>query len=202
MSENNKLLSIQGKAIAVRGDDIDTDRIIPARYMKCLTFDGIEQYVFYDQRFDGNEKTNHIFNHEKYSEANILLVNKNFGCGSSREHAPQAIHRWGIEAIVGESFAPIFYGNCITMGVPAVMVEKDIMEQLMNLIENHPETLLKIDIENKKIKYNNQAIDLFIRPVFQKLLVSGEWNITSSLMQNKDRIMEIYKKLPYTNNFL
>ncbi len=117
----NKITKVQGTAVYVSGDDIDTDRIIPARFMKCVTFDGLGQYAFYDVRFDenGNSK-DHPMDKAEHKEATILISGKNFGCGSSREHAPQSLYHWGIRAIIAESYAEIFFGNCTMLGIPCI----------------------------------------------------------------------------------
>ena len=129
---------ITGTGIPVPGNDIDTDRIIPARFMKCVTFDGLEQYAFYDERFSGDTPKAHPFNDDRFLGGSILIVNKNFGCGSSREHAPQALVRFGMRAIIGESFAEIFAGNCTALGVPAVTASQDHITQLMQAVESDP----------------------------------------------------------------
>ena len=145
---------ISGKAVPIRGNDIDTDRIIPARFLKEITFNNMGNYLFYDERFneDGTQK-DHPINNPKYSEANIMVVGNNFGCGSSREHAPQSIMRYGITAIIGESFSEIFKGNCKAIGVPVVTASKDIIDQLQTQIESEPNTQFRINIETKTIQY-------------------------------------------------
>src|ERR1041384_1620470 len=146
MSNDSKITRVAGRAIVVRGNDIDTDRIIPARYLKEVTFARMGEYPFFDERFDpaGKQKP-HPFNDPRYKGASILFVNKNFGCGSSREHAPQALYRFGIHAIVGESFAAIFAGNCTMMGLPAVTVSHDDVELMMKMVEEVPQTRFALD---------------------------------------------------------
>src|SRR6059058_4973495 len=150
MSEIVKITQVSGTAVPIRGNDIDTDRIIPARYLKEVTFARMGDYPFFDERFDASgRKKDHPFNDPEYQGASILFVNKNFGCGSSREHAPQALYRFGIQAIVGESFAAIFAGNCVMMGLPAVTVSSAEIEELMQSSEKNPQTVYAIDLVTK-----------------------------------------------------
>src|SRR5215470_2363243 len=159
MSNDSKITRVAGRAIVVRGNDIDTDRIIPARYLKEPTFARMGDYPFFDERFDAAGKLKpHPFNDSKFKGASILFVNKNFGCGSSREHAPQALYRFGIHAVVGESFAAIFAGNCTMMGVPAVTVSHDQVELMMKTTEQNPQTRFVVDIEKKTITFGEQRI--------------------------------------------
>ncbi len=138
---------VEGSAVAVRGNDIDTDRIIPARFLKVITFDGIGEFAFQDVRIDENGTvTDHPFNNPAYQQASILLTNRNFGCGSSREHAPQALMRWGIQAIIGESFAEIFAGNCNALGIPAVTVGQSEIAELMSMVESNPDARISLDL--------------------------------------------------------
>jgi 3-isopropylmalate/(R)-2-methylmalate dehydratase small subunit len=163
MSDIIKVTQVSGRAVPIRGNDIDTDRIIPARYLKEPTFARMGEYPFFDERFDSaGKRKDHPFNDPEYKGASILFVNKNFGCGSSREHAPQALYRFGVKAIVGESFAAIFAGNCTMMGLPAVVVGAKEIEQLMKSVEDNPRTEYTVDLETKSISYGNQkiAIDL------------------------------------------
>src|SRR5438445_10078089 len=154
MSEIVKIMKIAGTAVPIRGNDIDTDRIIPARYLKEVTFARMGDYPFFDERFDpSGKKKDHAFNDPEYKDAAILFVNKNFGCGSSREHAPQALFRFGIKAIVGESFAAIFAGNCTMMGLPAVVVAAKDIEQHMKSVEDDPQTEYSVDLEEKPLSY-------------------------------------------------
>ena len=141
-----------GRGIVVRGDDIDTDQIIPARYMRSVTFEGLEENVFADVRrtVEGKPK-DHPFNEERFVGASILVVNRNFGCGSSREHAPRALLRWGIRAVVGESFAEIFFGNCIAMGLVAVTASSEDIASLMDVIELDPPQTVTIDLVAKTV---------------------------------------------------
>jgi 3-isopropylmalate/(R)-2-methylmalate dehydratase small subunit len=141
----SQIKTVSGPGLPLKGDDIDTDRIIPARFLKCVTFDGLGEQVFADDRTQLNGQ--HAFDQPQYQNAEILVVNRNFGCGSSREHAPQAIARWGIKALIGESFAEIFLGNCVAMGVPCVTVSSEVASQLQTLITAQPETPLTLDLE-------------------------------------------------------
>ncbi len=195
---NLKRNIIEGKGIPIQGNDIDTDRIIPARFMKCVTFEGLGQYAFYDERFDEKgSKKNHSFNNEKFLKGSILIVNKNFGCGSSREHAPQALHKWGIKAIIGESFAEIFRGNCTVMGIPTVTAPHDAIENLMMYVEEKSETPIRIDIGKKKVIYGDFEIDVEMPESNRIVLVNGEWDSTAILLANKNEIEETAKRIAY-----
>jgi 3-isopropylmalate/(R)-2-methylmalate dehydratase small subunit len=201
-SSTAKIREITGKAVAVRGNDIDTDRIIPARYMKELTFDSLGQYSFYDQRFGASGKaTDHPFNDARYQGASILLVNKNFGCGSSREHAPQALMRWGIQAIVGESFAEIFAGNCNAIGVPTVTVDTGQIEQLMEQVEENPGTLLHLDLKSRTLQAGDIRLSFQLPESQAKGLLSGTWDTTTILLEGLEQIRAAAANLPYCKDF-
>jgi len=191
---------IGGKAVPVRGNDIDTDRIIPARFMKCVTFDGLGAYAFYDVRFGEDGKAlSHPFNDERFAGHEVLLVNRNFGCGSSREHAPQALQKWGIKSVIGESFAEIFAGNCTAMGIPAVKVDSASMEQLQALAETAPETVITIDLVHSTVKAGHLNIPCTMPEAYRKSLVQGSWDSTGVLLENLAAIQESAKRLPYTS---
>src|SRR5262245_5481229 len=161
MSEIVKIVKISGTAVPMRGNDIDTDRIVPARYLKEVTFARMGEYPFFDERYSSDgKKKDHPFNDPEYSGASVLFVNKNFGCGSSREHAPQALNRFGIKVIVGESFAAIFAGNCTIMGVPTVTVDEPTMRQLMKSVEDNPKTQYTVDLESKTLRYGNVVLSI------------------------------------------
>ena len=197
-----KITQVSGTAVSVRGNDIDTDRIIPARYLKEITFVRMGEYPFYDERFDSEGKQKpHPLNDPKYKGASILFVNKNFGCGSSREHAPQALFRFGISAIVGESFAAIFAGNCIMMGVPTITVTSGEIEELMKSVENAPQTPYKVDLEAKTLSYGERQIRFELQDSNQRALLSGFWDSTSILRANLDKVKHTAAKLPYMTNF-
>ena len=191
-----------GRCIPVRGNDIDTDRIIPARYMKVVSFSGLGAYAFYDERFtaDGNLKS-HAFNKDEFKGASFLLVNKNFGCGSSREHAPQALARFGITVVIGESFAEIFEGNCGSMGIPVLTVSTEVIEALMSETEKHPELEMEIDIRSKKIKFNNNEYVIDIPDSSRIALLEGTWDSTASLLLSREAIIVKAGKLGYLNGF-
>ena len=193
---------LSGRCIPVRGNDIDTDRIIPARYMKVVSFTGLGEFAFYDERFtsDGSLK-DHTFNKEEYKGASVLLVNKNFGCGSSREHAPQALHRAGVRAVIGESFAEIFEGNCGSMGIPVLTVSPDIIEKLMTETENHPELEMKIDIRSAGINYNGIDYPASLPDSSRSSLLEGTWDSTASLIASKTAIILKAENLPYITGF-
>jgi 3-isopropylmalate/(R)-2-methylmalate dehydratase small subunit len=193
---------ITGTAVVVRGNDIDTDRIIPARYMKELTFDSLGQYSFIDQRFDTSGKAqDHPFNDDRFKGASVLVVNKNFGCGSSREHAPQALMRWGIKAIVGESFAEIFAGNCSAIGVPTMTLDHEKIEALMKQIEEEPQTSVQIDLKTRKLRAGTSEFSVSIPDSQAQLLLNGTWDTTSTLLGSLDQIQTRADRLPYIKDF-
>lgn len=202
MSGIVKITQVSGTAVPIRGNDIDTDRIIPARYLKEVTFARMGEYPFFDERFDSAGKPKpHNFNDAKYRGAAILFVNKNFGCGSSREHAPQALYRFGIQAIVGESFAAIFAGNCTMMGVPAVTVSHDEVELMMKTVEQNPQTEFTVDIEKKTITFGEQRMPIDLPETYRSALTSGSWDPTALLRANLNQVKTTASKLPYMNRF-
>ena len=191
-----KISQIQGKCISLNGNDIDTDRIIPARFLKCVNFDALGESVFEDDR--ANLKGNHPFDLEKNKNASILIVNSNFGCGSSREHAPQALLRWGIKAIIGESFAEIFYSNCIAIGIPCFTLPKQSIQNIQkyNISKS---LLLEIDLNNSSAKSKDLNFDLEIRESTKNMFLSGEWDATATLLENSYLVERKFKALPYIN---
>jgi 3-isopropylmalate/(R)-2-methylmalate dehydratase small subunit len=202
MSEMIKIVKVEGSAVPMRGNDIDTDRIIPARYLKEVSFARMGEYPFYDERFDAaGRKKDHPFNDPEYKGAAILFVNKNFGCGSSREHAPQALHRFGIKAIVGESFAAIFAGNCTMMGVPTVTVGASQIEQLMKSVEESPRTQYTVDLESKTISYGDTKIAIDLPETYRTALTAGSWDSTALLRANLEQVRKTAAKLPYMSGF-
>lgn len=202
MSEIVKITEVSGTAVPIRGNDIDTDRIIPARYLKEVTFARMGEYPFFDERFDASGKLKpHPLNDPQYKGASILFVNKNFGCGSSREHAPQALYRYGIHAIVGESFAAIFAGNCTMMGVPTVTVSHEEAELMMKAVEQNPRTQFIVDIEKKTITFGEQRIVIDLPETYRSALISGSWDSTALLRANLAQVKKTASQLPYMNGF-
>ncbi|MGB9986226.1 3-isopropylmalate dehydratase small subunit [Salarchaeum japonicum] len=191
---------VTGTGIPVRGDDIDTDQIIPARFLKVVTFDGLGQFAFFDQRFDDNdEPLEHPFNEDRFQSASVLAVNANFGCGSSREHAPQALMRWGIDAIVGESFADIFAGNCLALGIPTVVADHDTVTDLQDFIDENPDAEVDVDIENETVSFGDRTVDVEVDDAQHTALVEGVWDTTALLKSNADAVEETARSLPYTD---
>ena len=202
MSNDSKITRVAGRAIVVRGNDIDTDRIIPARYLKEPTFARMGDYPFFDERYEADGKLKpHPFNDPKFKGAAVLFVNKNFGCGSSREHAPQALYRFGIHAVVGESFAAIFAGNCVMIGTPTVTVGEREIEELMRLADSKPETTFALDIEKKRLTYDGKSIAVDIPETYRKALVDGSWDSTGMLRANLEKVKATAAKLPYMSGF-
>ena len=197
-----KISYIKGKCISLIGNDIDTDRIIPARFLKCINFDSLGESVFEDDREILRGK--HPFDLEESKDASILIVNSNFGCGSSREHAPQALMRWGIKAIIGESFAEIFYSNCIAIGIPCFTLPKNSIKEIQKF-NNNKNFFLDIDIKNSFAKSKDINFNLEIKESSRKMFLSGEWDATSTLLENENLIENKYNDLPYlkfnSNNF-
>ena len=197
-----KISQIKGKCISLIGNDIDTDRIIPARFLKCINFDSLGESVFEDDREILRGK--HPFDLEENKDASILIVNSNFGCGSSREHAPQALMRWGIKAIIGESFAEIFYSNCIAIGIPCFTLPKNSIKDIQKF-NNNKNFFLDIDIKNSFAKSKDLNFNLEIKESSRKMFLSGEWDATSTLLDNENLIENKSNDLPYlkfnSNNF-
>ena len=189
-----KISHISGSCISLIGNDIDTDRIIPARFLKCVNFDSLGESVFEDDR--KLLKGKHPFDLEENKNATILIVNSNFGCGSSREHAPQALMRWGIKAIIGESFADIFYSNCIAIGIPCFTLSKKSIQEIQNYSENKC-LLLNIDLKNSLAKSQDLNFNLEIKESSRKMFLSGEWDATSTLLENEDLTENKFNELPY-----
>ena len=189
-----KISNINGQCISLIGNDIDTDRIIPARFLKCVNFDSLGESVFEDDR--KNLKGKHPFDLEENKNASILVVNSNFGCGSSREHAPQALMRWGIKAIIGESFADIFYSNCIAIGIPCFTLPKKSIQVLQNHSGNKC-LFLVIDLNHSSAKSKNLNFNLEIKESSRKMFLSGEWDATSTLLDNENLIENKFYELPY-----
>jgi 3-isopropylmalate/(R)-2-methylmalate dehydratase small subunit len=197
--EEMKVRRVAGTGVPVRGDDIDTDQIIPARFLKTTTWEGMDEYAFYDaRRDDGGELNDHPFN--KYTGANVLVVNDNFGCGSSREHAPRALARWGVEAIVGESFAEIFADNCKSLGIPAATADPETVAELQEFIETTPEAGIELDVVDKQVTYGNETVDVSIDEAMHGALVQGIWDTVALLRSNMDAIDRTATDLPYVES--
>ncbi len=193
-------IRISGTALPLRGDDIDTDRIIPARFLRCVDFGGLGEHLCEDDRKLSLEtNTYHPMNGPKHQDAEVLLVNGNFGCGSSREHAPQAIMRWnrGLKAIVGESFAQIFFGNCTTLGVPCVTVEHGAVEEMMALAESAPETIFTVDLEALEVRAADRTWPCALEEGIRRQLVQGDWDSLSVLQEGSGQVAATAAGVPY-----
>ena len=184
-----KVTQITGTAVHVPGQDIDTDRIIPARFMKCVTFDGLGEFAFYDVRknADGTDKP-HPLNDARFKGANILLGGANFGCGSSREHAPQALYRFGFRAIIAESFAEIFFGNCTTLGIPCVVATAQDNQVLANEIERNPKLEVTVDLTAERVFFEDEDMPISVLHSAREALTTGQWDPIAALLDNKDKV--------------
>ena len=191
----NKINKISDRALPLVGDDIDTDRIIPARYLKAITFDGLGEGAFIDDRKALNGQ--HPFDLPQYQGAKVLIVNRNFGCGSSREHAPQALAKWGIRGIIGESFAEIFFGNCVAMGIPCVTAESGIVRRLQELVTADPQALVTIDVENLQVQIHDLTLPVFMGQGTKTAFVSGTWDACGQLVANAVQVTAVASQLPY-----
>ena len=190
-----KISQISGKCISLIGNDIDTDRIIPARFLKCIDFDALGKSVFEDDR--KTLRGSHPFDLKENQDSSILIVNSNFGCGSSREHAPQALIRWGIRAIIGESFAEIFYSNCIAIGIPCFTLAKKSIQNIQeySISKN---LFLEIDLKNSSAKSEDLNFNLDIKESTKKMFLTGEWDATATLLESSYLVDKKFKELPYT----
>ncbi|MBE9143373.1 3-isopropylmalate dehydratase small subunit [Planktothrix mougeotii] len=191
----SKIQSLSGTGIPLVGSDIDTDRIIPARFLRCVTFDGLGEQVFADDR--QQMQGQHPFDLPEYQGANVLVVNANFGCGSSREHAPQAIAKWGIQAIIGESFAEIFFGNCVAIGIPCVTAEPEAVKAFQEALKANPQATVKVDLEAMKGYCGDLTIDVQMNAGSRQSFVTGLWDSCGQLIANVDQIRATATKLPY-----
>lgn len=197
-----KITEVTGTAVPVEGNDIDTDRIIPARYMKEVTFANMGQYAFHDARFDSDGRPkSHPFNDPEYRGASILIVNKNFGCGSSREHAPQALMRTGIRAVVGESFAEIFSGNCTVMGIPTATASESGIASLIAAVKQNPRLPLRLSLAGLTLSFGETSIPVHIPPHIRRALTEGIWDSTRLLLANLDQAKQTAARLPYVRGF-
>ena len=190
---------VNGRAVPVPGDDIDTDRIIPARYLKCVVFDALGDQLFYDERFDANGKSiGHPIDKPQFVGASILVSDDNFGCGSSREHAPQAIKRAGFNAIIAGSFAEIFFGNCTTLGIVCATADKVTRAALMKEIEANPKAEMSIDVDAMKVKFNGKEYAVEIKPNSRKAFLEGTYDSLASLLDGMDEVKKLEKTLQYS----
>ncbi len=199
---DTKRVRLSGTAIPMIGNDIDTDRIVPARFLKELTFKKMGDYFFYDSRFDthGNPLP-HILNDPRYQGASLLIVGKNFGCGSSREHAPQAMMRYGIQAVIGISFADIFAGNCQAIGIPAVVASSEDIAGLIEAISEHPSSVWQLDLATKTVVGEKRSIAIDVPESRRQALITGTWDSTALLQANRGLIQDVANRLPYCQDF-
>ncbi len=193
-----KITEISGRGVFVPGNDIDTDRIIPARFMKCVTFDGLGEFLFFDVRknADGTDKP-HPLNEPRFKGATVLLSGANFGCGSSREHAPQAIQKYGFRAVVAENFAEIFFGNCTTLGIPCAMASREDIAKIAAAIEKDPATEVVVDVAKQEVRFGGQTVRAEVRPAARDALVNGRWDAIGELLDGVPAVKATAAKLPY-----
>ena len=201
-----RITRIEGTALPMRGDDIDTDRIMPARFLRAVTFEGLEQHLFEDERSgsaagDRAHAAQHPFDNPHYKDASILLVNRNFGCGSSREHAPQGLHRSGIRAVVGESFSEIFFGNSLMIGLPCVTAAPDEVHELMERVEERPGATLRIDLRAGTCELEGFSCAVALPPHARDAFVTGAWDTTGLLLERYEEVDAVAARLPYVGGF-
>ena len=194
---------IRGTALPLRGRNIDTDRIIPARFLKSITFEGLEDHLFEDDRLQAASQPGgvHPMSTPAYAAASILLVNANFGCGSSREHAPQAIRRKGFRAVIGESFSEIFFGNSVALGLPCLTAVADDMERLMSAVEADPALALDVDLEQMTVGSSGQAYRTSLPAAARDSFLKGTWDATALLLERFEEVEAVAKRLPYVKGF-
>ncbi|OAM88226.1 3-isopropylmalate dehydratase small subunit [Termitidicoccus mucosus] len=195
-----KITQIAGRGVYVPGNDIDTDRIIPARFMKCVTFDGLGEYLFFDVRHTPDGKPvvpAHPIDRPEHKGATILLSGANFGCGSSREHAPQAIHKAGFRAVIAENFAEIFFGNSTTLGIPCVNAKREDIAKVAAAIAANPQLEITVDVEKLEVRFGDQKIPVTQRESARDALVHGRWDAIGELMEGREAVLALREKLPY-----
>jgi len=196
------ITTVTGRALPLRGDDIDTDRIMPARFLRGVSFEGLEQHVFEDDRKKPVHPYNrHPFDVASFQGASVLLVNANFGCGSSREHAPQGLHRWGINAVIGESFAEIFFGNSVMIGLPCVTASREDVQTLMEKVEKNPQAEVHIDLVAGTCEVDGFRCAAILPPKMREAFTTGAWDTTGMLLENFDEVHATAARLPYVDGF-
>ena len=197
-----RIREIRGTALPLRGDDMDTDRIIPARFLKSVSFEGLEEHLFEDDRreADTQGKGPHPVSNPAYAGASIMLVNANFGCGSSREHAPQAIRRRGIRAVLGQSFSEIFFGNSVALGMPCPTATRDVLDALMQLVEADPSTPVSIDLTNMRVSAGGRAFEVSLPAGTRDAFLNGGWDATGLLLEDFEQVRAVAKRLPYVTS--
>lgn len=194
----SKFDTITGRSVVVRGDDIDTDRIIPAGFMKCVTFDGLGKYAFYNERFDEQDVSkNHPLDDPARQGATILISGRNFGCGSSREHAPQALYRFGLRAVIAGNFAEIFFGNSTKLGMPCVSLDPASLDELMTWSDANPQGEVSIDLPNGVVRAGDKQWKFQMKDSARESLIQGEYDPLAKLIANKDAIARTAASLPY-----
>jgi 3-isopropylmalate/(R)-2-methylmalate dehydratase small subunit len=189
---------VRGRAVPLVLDDIDTDRIIPARFLRCVTFDGLGEHAFEDDR---RQDAKHPFSDSRFRGASILIAGRNFGCGSSREHAPQSLMRWGIRGIVAESYAEIFFGNCTSLGIPAVTASRADLERLAAAVEASPEAEVVLDVEKLQMRCGEMTIACHMPDATRESLVSGQWDFLGQLLDGERGVERTAAKIPYLQGF-
>ena len=191
-----RVREIRGTGFPVRGEDIDTDRIIPARFLKSITFEGLEDHLFEDDR---QQLATHPASNPAYRAAAVMLVNTNFGCGSSREHAPQAIRRRGIRAVIGQSFSEIFFGNSVVLGMPCPTVSRPTIDALMAAVESNPATEIAVDLSTMRVTAGGQSYELSLPAAAREAFLDGSWDATGLLLEDFDEVRAVASRLPYVS---
>ncbi len=191
-----RVREIRGAGLPVRGDDIDTDRIIPARFLKSISFEGLEDHLFEDDR---QQLASHPVSNPAFRSAAVMLVNANFGCGSSREHAPQAIRRRGIRAVIGQSFSEIFFGNSVVMGLPCPTAAVETLVALQTSVEQDPSTEIVVDLSAMRVTAAGRSYELSMPPAAREAFLDGSWDATGLLLENYDEVRAVASRLPYVS---
>jgi len=191
----SEVKTVSGRGIPLVGNDIDTDRIIPARFLRSVSFDGLAENAFVDDRTALAGK--HPFDQPQYQGAKILVVNRNFGCGSSREHAPQAISKWGIQVLIGETFAEIFFGNCVAIGIPCLTADAETVKRLQEIVTNNPQVAMTVDLQTMQVNCGDFVASVFMGEGARNMFVSGTWDACGQLVSQREQIRATAGKLPY-----
>lgn len=201
-AESSVITRVEGRALPLRGDDIDTDRIMPARFLRAVTFEGLERHVFEDDRASWpRARGRHPFDDASYAGASVLVVNRNFGCGSSREHAPQGLLRWGIRACVGESFSEIFFDNALAIGLPCVRVSAEAAVEMQTMVEARPETTVQVDLAHGAVRVGDWATGASMPGPALEAFLAGSWDATGLLLADPADVDAVARRLPYITGF-